>query len=127
VRMGEPETIEHNRDKGLGVTVYFGERPNARRGNASTSDFSAAAVKSAVEAAAAIAQGAARIRMSKMKIPVFLMYEQGIFNQVVEALLPEAPHDFRRKIVETLNSPVRREMEEAATKPPPAPPPPTPN
>ncbi len=56
VRMGEPETIEHNRDKGLGVTVYFGERPHARRGNASTSDFSSAAVKSAVEAAAAIAR-----------------------------------------------------------------------
>ena len=56
VRMGQPETIEHNRDKGLGVTVYFGERPHARRGNASTSDFSSAAVKSTVEAAAAIAR-----------------------------------------------------------------------
>ena len=56
VRMGRPETIEHNRDKGLGVTVYFGDRPRARRGNASTSDFSPAAVKSAVEAAAAIAR-----------------------------------------------------------------------
>jgi PmbA protein len=56
VRKDEPETIEHNRDKGIGITVYFGDRPNARRGHASTSDFSAAALTSAVEAAAAIAR-----------------------------------------------------------------------
>jgi len=56
VRKGEPETIEHNRDKGIGVTVYIGERPKARRGHASTSDFSAAALASTVEAAAAIAR-----------------------------------------------------------------------
>src|SRR5262245_22420477 len=56
VRKDEPETIEHNRDKGIGVTVYFGERPVARRGHASTSDFSAAALQSTVEAAAAIAR-----------------------------------------------------------------------
>jgi len=54
VRKDEPETIEHNLDKGIGITVYFGERPNARRGHASTSDFSTAALQSAVEAAAAI-------------------------------------------------------------------------
>ena len=46
------ETIEHTRDKGLGVTVYLGQR----RGNASTSDFSAAAVRQAVEAAYNIAR-----------------------------------------------------------------------
>jgi PmbA protein len=56
VRKDEAETIEHNRDKGIGVTVYFGERPGARRGHASTSDFSAAAIVSTVEAAAAIAR-----------------------------------------------------------------------
>ncbi|MEK6245106.1 MAG: metalloprotease PmbA [Pseudomonadota bacterium] len=56
VRKDEPETIEHNLDKGIGITVYFGERPNARRGHASSSDFSAAALTSAVEAAAAIAR-----------------------------------------------------------------------
>ena len=56
VRKDEPETIEHNRDKGIGVTVYIGERPKARRGHASTSDFSPAALASAVEAAAAIAR-----------------------------------------------------------------------
>ncbi len=56
VRKDEPETIEHNLDKGIGITVYFGVRPKARRGHASTSDFSTAALTSAVEAAAAIAR-----------------------------------------------------------------------
>ena len=56
VRKDEPETIEHNRDKGIGVTLYFGERPGARRGHASTSDFSPGALASTVEAAAAIAR-----------------------------------------------------------------------
>ena len=51
VRMGEVDTIEHTRDKGLGVSVYFGERPQLRRGHASTSDFSPAAIARTVEAA----------------------------------------------------------------------------
>jgi PmbA protein len=56
VRKGSVETIEHNRDKGLGMTVYLGERPGARRGHASTSDFSRAALERSVEAAIAIAR-----------------------------------------------------------------------
>jgi PmbA protein len=52
VRRGEVETIEYNRDKGIGVTVYLG----TRRGHASTSDFSADAVRATVEAAASIAR-----------------------------------------------------------------------
>jgi len=51
VRLGEVETVEHNRDKGLGVTVYFGQR----KGSASTSDFSRAAIRETVAAACAIA------------------------------------------------------------------------
>lgn len=51
-RLGEVETIEHNLDKGLGVTVYFGQR----KGSASTSDFSAEAVRDAVAAACRIAR-----------------------------------------------------------------------
>ncbi len=47
VRLGAPETIEHTRDNGLGVTVYFGHR----KGSASTSDLSPQAVKETVEAA----------------------------------------------------------------------------
>jgi PmbA protein len=52
VRKRKVETIEHTRDKGLGVTVYLGQR----RGHASTSDFSTAAVRQAVEAAHNIAR-----------------------------------------------------------------------
>jgi PmbA protein len=52
VRHGEVETVEYNRDKGLGITVYFGQR----RGNASTSDLSVEAVERTVDAACAIAR-----------------------------------------------------------------------
>jgi PmbA protein len=56
VRKGKPDTVEHNRDRSLGVSVYWGERPKARRGHASSSDFSPAAVRQTVEAALAIAR-----------------------------------------------------------------------
>lgn len=56
VRMGKVETLEHNRDKGVAVSVYLGARPHVRRGHASTSDFSPAALRSTVEAAVAIAR-----------------------------------------------------------------------
>ena len=51
-RMGKLENVERNRDKSLGVTVYVGKR----RGNASTSDFSEAAIKQTVQAAFDIAR-----------------------------------------------------------------------
>lgn len=51
VRKGEVETIEYNRDKGLSVTVYIGQK----RGHASTSDFSPGAVSDTVAAALSIA------------------------------------------------------------------------
>src|ERR687895_1752600 len=56
VRKGRPDTVEHNRDRSIGVTVYFGERPKVRRGHASSSDFSRAALEQTVDAAAAIAR-----------------------------------------------------------------------
>ena len=56
VRKGKPDTVEHNRDRALGVSVYFGERPRVRRGHASTSDFSRAALEQTVDAALAIAR-----------------------------------------------------------------------
>ena len=56
VRKGKPDTIEHNRDRAIGVSVYFGERPRVRRGHASTSDFSRAALEQSVDAAVAIAR-----------------------------------------------------------------------
>ena len=50
-RLGEVETVEHNHDKGLGVTVYCGQS----KGSASTSDFSPEAVRDTVAAACRIA------------------------------------------------------------------------
>ncbi|MFZ6679955.1 metalloprotease PmbA [Undibacterium sp. Tian12W] len=52
VRKGKVETIEQNRDKGIGITVYIGQR----RGNASTSDFSEQALRDSVDAAYNIAR-----------------------------------------------------------------------
>lgn len=56
VRKGAIDTLEHNRDKGIGVSVQFGDRPHVKRGHASTSDFSPAALRQTVEAAVAIAR-----------------------------------------------------------------------
>ncbi len=52
VRKSDVETIEHTRDNGLGVTVYFGQR----KGSASTSDLSAKAIRETVKAACNIAR-----------------------------------------------------------------------
>ncbi|HSO07552.1 MAG TPA: metalloprotease PmbA [Pelomicrobium sp.] len=52
VRLSDVETIEYNRDKGLGITVYVGRQ----RGHAGTSDFSRDALKQTAEAAVAIAR-----------------------------------------------------------------------
>ena len=52
VRKGRLETVERNRDKSLGVTVYVGHK----RGNASTSDFSPLAIEQTVRAAFDIAR-----------------------------------------------------------------------
>jgi len=52
VRLGEVETIEHTRDQGLGISVWFGHR----KGSSSTSDFSGDAVRDAVRAACNIAR-----------------------------------------------------------------------
>jgi len=52
VRLGEVETIEHTRDQGLGISVWFGHR----KGSSSTSDFSDEAIRDAVRAACNIAR-----------------------------------------------------------------------
>ena len=52
VRKGELESVERNRDKSLGITVYVGKK----RGNAATSDFSNAAIRQTVKAAYDIAR-----------------------------------------------------------------------
>lgn len=52
VRLGEVETLEYHRDRGVGVTVFFGQR----KGSASTSDFAPHAVRETVRAACDIAR-----------------------------------------------------------------------
>lgn len=52
VRLGEVDTVEHNRDKHLGLTVYLGQKS----GSASTSDFSDVAIHDTVRAACSIAK-----------------------------------------------------------------------
>ncbi|PKO53127.1 MAG: metalloprotease PmbA, partial [Betaproteobacteria bacterium HGW-Betaproteobacteria-2] len=56
VRLGETETIEYNRDKGVSVSVYFGQQ----RGHASTSDLSEQALADTVAAACNIARYTAK-------------------------------------------------------------------
>jgi PmbA protein len=51
-RLGDVETIEHHRDQGLGVTVYFGQR----KGSASSTDLSPESIKETVSAACSIAR-----------------------------------------------------------------------
>jgi PmbA protein len=52
VRLGEVETLEHQRDRSMGITVYFGRR----KGSASTADFSMEAVRATVAKACSIAR-----------------------------------------------------------------------
>ena len=50
-RLGEVETVEYQRDRGMGVTVYFG----TRKGTASTADLSPTALRETVGKACSIA------------------------------------------------------------------------
>ena len=68
VRMGQVETIEHQRDKSLGITVYMGKR----KGSASTTDFSAKAVEATVNAACTIAGNASEDDCAGLIDPEFL-------------------------------------------------------
>ncbi len=52
VRLGEIESIEHNRDRGLSLTVYFGKR----KGSASTADLHPDSIEKTIEHACAIAK-----------------------------------------------------------------------
>ena len=52
VRLGEVETVEHTRDRGFGLTVYFGQR----KGSASTADLNADSIQATLDQACAIAR-----------------------------------------------------------------------
>lgn len=71
VRLDEVETIEYNRDKGMSVTVYFGQR----RGHANTSDLSQQALKDTVEAACSIARYTAHDDFCGLADPALLARE----------------------------------------------------
>lgn len=75
VRRGEVETIEHNRDKGLDVTVYVGQK----KGHASTSDFSAQALKETVDAALNIARFTASDPCAGLAEPALLASREESF------------------------------------------------
>ena len=79
VRHGEIETIEHNRDKGIGISVYLGQR----RGHASTSDFSADALARTVEKALSIARYTAEDTCAGLAEPDLLAR-----NDALDALIP---------------------------------------
>ena len=89
VRLGETENIEYNRDKGISVTVYFGEQ----KGHASSSDLSPQALKDTVEAACNIAKytakdpfcGLADANLMATNLPDFDLYHPWQLN-VDEAL-----------------------------------------
>jgi len=71
VRLGEIETIEYNQDKGVGVTVYFGQK----KGHASTSDFSDTALSAAVAAAVNIARFTADDPCSGLADPALMAHD----------------------------------------------------
>ena len=52
VRLGDVETIEYTRDRGLSLTVYFG----AKKASASTADLDPASIEATIEQACAIAR-----------------------------------------------------------------------
>jgi len=51
-RLGEVESLEYTNDRGIGITVY----KDSRKGNASTSDITAAAIREAVAKACSFAE-----------------------------------------------------------------------
>jgi PmbA protein len=68
VRLGEVDTIEYQRDRGLAVTVYFGKR----KGSASTADLGRDAVRATVEKACAIARYTAEDPYAGLLEPEYL-------------------------------------------------------
>ena len=68
VRLGEVDTVEYQRDRGLAVTVYFGKR----KGSASTADLGRDAVRATVEKACAIARYTAEDPYAGLVEPEYL-------------------------------------------------------
>src|SRR5580765_2280465 len=94
VRLREVDTIEYQRDRGLGVTVYFGKR----KGSASTADLAAAAVRETVAKACAIARYTAEDPYAGLVEPEALAHEiPDLDLDHPWALAPEAAIELARR------------------------------
>ena len=71
VRLGEVETVEYQRDRALGITVYFG----TRKGSASTADLSTTSINDMVTKACAIARHTAADECAGLADPALLATE----------------------------------------------------
>ncbi len=71
VRLGEVETLEYQRDRGLGITVYFQQA----KGSASTADLRPQAIRDMVAKACAIARHTARDDSAGLADPAELARE----------------------------------------------------
>ena len=74
VRLGEVETLEYQRDRGLGVTVYV----DHRKGSASTADLGTAAVLETVHKALSIASFAPHTGRPFVSPTVWLQNEPSV-------------------------------------------------
>lgn len=80
VRQGEVDTLEHMRDRGLAISVYFGQR----KGTASSADFNRASLLETVRAACDIARytsedpcaGLAEAALMASEVPDLNLYHQ---------------------------------------------------
>jgi PmbA protein len=71
VRLGQIDTIEYHRDRGLAVTLYFGQA----KGSASTADLRPEAVREIVQKAAAIARHTAADEFAGLADPEALAHD----------------------------------------------------
>lgn len=76
VRMGEVETVESTRDRGVAVTVYFGRR----KGSASTADLREESLLATVEQACAIARHTEPDPAAGLADPELMAREQPDFD-----------------------------------------------
>jgi len=93
VRLREVDTLEYQRDRGLGVTVYFGQR----KGSASTADLTAAAVRETVEKACAIARYTAEDPYAGLVEPEALAREIPTSTRSRLGLAPERAIELARE------------------------------
>ncbi len=68
VRLGKVETVEHSRDKGIGIDVYF----NQRKGSASSTDTSKESIAKTLQAACDIAKSTSEDKCAGLADPEFM-------------------------------------------------------